>query len=306
MTALPDGGRVLVTGATGFVGRTLTGLLADRGYEVLGMGSAPLEQSAGMEHLSSYRSSDLADEIVPFTDVHAVVHLAGLAQVGRSFDEPQRYISSNSAMFTNLCEPLLAAVSAARIIVVSSGAVYSGSTAAPIDEGSPIAFSSPYAVSKVLVENQAAYYRARGLDTVVARPLNHIGPGQSRGYIVPDLAARLADREAGVPMRVGNLDARRDYTDVRDVAEAYLKLLVAEPLQHDTYNVASGTARSGWEVLDVLADAMGIPSPEVDMVRDRAIDPSSVVGDASRLRNETGWAPRRPFEESIRDFLRSS
>lgn len=294
------GRHVLVTGVTGFVGRILAAQLIERGAKVTGV-ATQVESVPGVD----VRAHDLASLPIDPDGIDDVIHLAGLAAVGPSFDDPQRYLSANSAMMTNVAEPLLRSGRECRVVVVSSGAVYGAGDGMPLTEDAPMVFGSPYAVSKVLVENQAAYYRSRGLSTVVARPFNHIGPGQRTGFIVPDLALRLRELPAGAVLQAGNLDARRDYTDVRDVAAAYVRLLEADEPAHAVYNVASGVSRSGWDVLDHLIVALGVNRPEVETAVSRAFDPSVVVGDAGRLREETGWAPTVSFEKSIADYVAS-
>lgn len=291
---------MLVTGVTGFVGQILAAQLREHGARVSGVATqaTPVEGVDVHEH-------DLRRHPLDIDGVDDVVHLAGLAAVGPSFDDPQLYISSNSAMMTNIGEPILNSSQDCRVLVVSSGAVYGAGDGAPLAEETSLSFGSPYAVSKALVENQAAYYRARGLSMTVARPFNHIGPGQREGFIVPDLAQKLCDLEPGEVLRAGSLDAQRDYTDVREVAAAYVRLLECETPRHAVYNVASGVSRSGWDVLDQLVEVMGIPRPEVEVTEARALDPSVVTGDATRLREETSWEPEIAFETSISDFVAS-
>lgn len=293
-----QGRHVLVTGVTGFVGRILAAQLCARGARVSGvaMRATPIEGVEVKEH-------DLRQHPLEVDGVDDVIHLAGLAAVGPSFDDPQLYISANSAMMTNVGEPILSSSRACRVLVVSSGAVYGAGDGAPLHEDAAFSFGSPYAVSKVLVENQAAYYRQRGLSMTVARPFNHIGPGQRGGFIVPDLARKLIALEPGEVLRAGSLDARRDYTDVRDVAAAYVKLLELERPKFAVYNVASGESRSGWEVLRQLTEVLGIPLPDVATTESRALDPSAVTGDATRIHEETLWAPEIPFATSISDFV---
>lgn len=295
-----EGRHVLVTGVTGFVGQILAAQLRARGARVSGVATqaTPIEGVEVREH-------DLRLHPLDVNGVDDVVHLAGLSAVGPSFDDPQLYISANSAMMTNVGEPILNSSRDCRVLVVSSGAVYGAGDGLLLSEDRPLSFGSPYAVSKVLVENQAAYYRQRGLFMTVARPFNHIGPGQRGGFIVPDLARKLVDLEPNGILRAGSLDARRDYTDVRDVAAAYVRLLECERLEYAVYNVASGVSRSGWEVLDQLTHVLGIPRPEVETREVRALDPSSVAGDATRLREETAWAPEISFSTSITDFVAS-
>ena len=302
--------RLIVTGVDGFVGRHLARLAAEAGIEVFGISRGTTADPALRAHLAGYTSADLRESWpagLP-TDA-AVVHLAGLAAVGPSFDRPQEYICANSAMVTNMCEALLDAEQSGRIVGVSTGAVYAQTSDDPArSEDDAVACTSPYVVSKVLVENQLSYYRRRGLRTLVARPFNHVGPGQGPGFIVPDLLAQLRTLSPGEPLRVGNLRTRRDYTDVRDVAHAYLALAFADHLSHDLYNVASGASSSGSDILARLCEALGRPVPDVELdpARMRASDPEVIIGDASRIRADTDWRPRIKLAETIADAVDAS
>ena len=296
------GSRVVVTGINGFVGQHLARELAGHGHEVVGVGH---EKATYVDGLADYLAHDLVTGW-PALDADAVVHLAGLSAVGPSFEDPQRYLEQNSAMVTHLGEGLLRSRSSARVLVVSSGAVYDARQDLPLTEESRIGHGSPYVVSKLLVEHQAAYYVARGLDVVVVRPFNHIGPGQGPGFLVPDLyaAVRRAATTDGI-LRVGDLDTRRDYTDVRDVVRAYRLLLEADALEHRLFNVCSGRSRSGSEMLAVLAEAMNVGelTVEVDPTRIRPDDPREVVGSAERLSVAVGWEPEIDGTTSVRDFV---
>ena len=280
--------KVVVTGAEGFVGPHVVRTLQAAGHEVV-----PL----------TFRDHDLTVSWPDVGPVDGIVHLAGLSAVGPSFDDPQRYIDVNSTMVTHLFEALVAADAKTRVLVVSSGAVYGSGEGRPIDEHTRLDITSPYVVSKLLVETQVAYYRRRGIDALVARPFNHIGPGQGPGFIVPDLAARLRALPDGDELTTGNLDASRDYTDVRDVARAYLALLELPDPRHGIYNVASGTPHTGHDVLAALCQALGRDVPPTRQERTRAVDPTAVTGNATRLREDTGWHPEIPFDQSIHDFV---
>jgi len=297
---------LVVTGATGFVGRHLVRIASEAGYRVRAVGREPVPPADIAASLDDYISADLTGDWPVKAEADAVIHLAGLAAVGASFSAPQRYIEANSRMVTAMCESILSTGHATRILVVSSGAVYAPRTdGSPIDESSSTSATSPYAVAKLLVESQAAYYAHRGLDIAVARPFNHIGPGQEPGFIVPDLTRALRSLAPDEALPVGNLDTARDYTDVRDVARAYLTIVAAPRRRSFVYNVASGASRTGREILAEIAQSLGRPVPQVqvDPSRLRPGDPATITGSAARLRDEFGWLPSIDWRRSIADFV---
>lgn len=302
--------RLVVTGVDGFVGRHLARIASECGFEVFGISRSAEVDSSLSASLAGFFVADLRREWPRGLPLEAdIVHLAGLAAVGPSFDRPQEYIEGNSAIATRMGEALVAADFAGRVVGVSTGAVYAQQAGeAARTEGDPVAFTSPYVVSKILVENQLAYYARRGLRTVVARPFNHIGPHQGPGFLLPDLLLQQRSSGPGGSLRVGNLTTSRDYTDVRDVARAYLALATAPDLRHHVYNVASGASRSGMQILEALSAALGRPVPPLDVDESliRATDPPVIVGDASRLTADTGWKPIIPFETTIVDSVAAS
>jgi GDP-4-dehydro-6-deoxy-D-mannose reductase len=301
MSANASSQSIAITGVNGFVGRHLAKELLEHGSEVVGTSLNTLHPSLkGV--VAEYRAADLSKQWPKLDNVKVVVHLAGLASVGDSFDRPQEYIETNSALLTNMCEYYLKQKTSPRLIIVSSGAVYDPRAAMPLKEGSPVGCASPYVVSKILLENQAAYYRSRGLDCVVVRPFNHIGPGQSAGFLIPDLLDQLTG--PGDALKVGNLNTKRDYTDVRDVARAYRLLATAATLNNDIYNVCSGNAVAGNEVLSLLQQLTDISKPiEVDEDKIRPSDAEVIYGSFERLQADTGWLPEIPLEQTIRDIL---
>jgi len=298
---------IVISGVDGFVGRHVVDAVLDAGHSAWGIAREPISDERLRARLQRVAVADLTAEWPEGFFGDAVVHLAGLAAVGPSFDAPQEYITGNSSMVTHLGEAALrSGRDGLRVIGVSSGSVYAGGSPHPLTETSPTAPTSPYVVSKLLVETQFAYYRTRGLRTTIVRPFNHVGPGQRPGFLIPDLVRRLCGLQEGSALAVGNLDARRDYTDVRDVARAYVDLALLDDSQ-PLYNVASGRSRSGREILEMVCTALGRPLPplEVDPAFIRPNDPAEVVGDASLLR-ATGWEPRTPLERSIEDFVASA
>lgn len=300
--------KIVVTGVNGFVGKHLVRELTANNLEVIGVDRADSADSKISGLLHSYLSADLSQQWPETGKVDAVIHLAGLAAVGPSFVDPQAYIEVNSAIMTNMAEYFLKLGSKARLIVVSSGAIYSPDQPMPLSEDSVIGYTSPYAVSKVLVENQCAYYRNRGLQCIVARPFNHIGPGQRPGFLLPDLCEQL--KKAGATseqISVGNLKTKRDYTDVRDVVRAYRLLATVPSLANNTYNICSGVSHSGEELLATLKSATKTSDIAVvfDQSKVRPNDPENIVGDNSRLQQDTGWKPVITLEQTIKDFVTS-
>jgi GDP-4-dehydro-6-deoxy-D-mannose reductase len=299
--------RIAVSGVNGFVGHHLARELKENGVTVIGIGH-DAEPSASLNGLiDEYFSQDLTDAWPNTQNIDGVIHLAGLAAVGPSFDDPQRYINMNSAMVTHMGEYFVKQDKKPRLVIVSSGAIYSPTQPLPINEDGKLGLSSPYAVSKVLTENQATYYRGRGLDCVVVRPFNHIGPGQGKGFILPDFYDRIASTKEDV-IKVGNISTKRDYTDVRDIVRAYTKIILADKVQESTYNVCSGLSLSGSEILDKLKLTMNRPEIqfEIDPTLVRPTDIQEITGDSTRLQQEFNWHPEFNIKTTIEDFVNSN
>lgn len=298
--------KIVITGINGFVGHHLTNELASNNVSVVGIGYEGKLSKALENVVDSYVSADLTKEWPDIGSVDGIIHLAGFAAVGPSFDSPQKYIDGNSSMVTNMCEYYVSRNENPRTVVISSGAIYEADQPMPIDEKGAIGLNSPYAVSKVLTENQAEYYTKRGLDCVVLRPFNHIGPGQAEGFILPDLYKQINDSEDGV-IHVGNLETKRDYTDVRDIVRAYTKIALASSLDHNLYNVCSGKSLSGLEILQILKKYMGREDivTKVDQTKIRPNDTMEITGDSMRLQSELNWRPEIDIDQTIADFVSS-
>lgn len=300
--------KVVVTGANGFVGNHLVRELHAAGYEVIGVGG-PVATSARPTELADYIECDLTDPaavaMIDFSGVSGVIHLAGLAAVGPSFDDPNGYIRGNIGMEINLFESALAQDQHPKFIVISSGALYDPKAALPVTEASRVLPSSPYAVSKIGQEQMALYYSMRGFEVVIARPFNHIGPGQGLGFIVPDLTKQVIDveRSEAKEILVGNLEAKRDYTDVRDIARAY-RLLLESGKPGETYNICSGTSKSGQEILDTILRIAGSDAPTAqDPSRMRPSDTPDIYGSHDKLSADTGWQPEITLDATITDVV---
>jgi len=307
--------RILVTGVSGFVGKHLTRELIKRGHEVIGVGLHDEPDPAIAGSLAAYLACDLTDpaevQKIPLNGIDGVVSLAGLAQVGASFKNSEEYKKINVAVLSVLGERIVEEKLPIKVLAVSSGAIYDSDQALPLTEESRLTGSgSPYAQSKILMEKRAEELRASGLDCLVVRPFNHIGPGQEKGFLVPDLFEKISrSLQNGEPVLVGDLKTRRDYTDVRDVVRAYAELITGSAARHDVYNVASGHSVAGQRILDLLLEAMGARGRveiEVNQTIIRPDDPKELFGSYDRLHEDIGWQPEIDLQRTIGDFVESA
>ena len=188
--------KILVTGVNGFVGNHLAKELKSAGYSVMGIGGE-IGSSQTPEGVDEYLVVDLTNrekvENIDLSNIDGVIHLAGLAAVGPSFGDPMKYIDTNIGIEVNIFEACIKQNIKPKFIIISSGTIYSPKNVMPLNEQSSILPNSPYAVSKMGQEEMALYYESIGFEVVIARPFNHIGPGQGLGFIVPDLAKQIIE-----------------------------------------------------------------------------------------------------------------
>jgi len=315
--------RVLVTGADGFVGRWMVRRLVDDGRDVVAAvrPAAPAGPPAGPAELSVAERAAvhwLPLELADFESVRqcagapydAVVHLAAVSSGVEAARDPGWAWTVNAAGTARLVHVLLEAKRAGRgdpvVLVTSTAEVYGRGDPTPRKESDPVAPCSPYAASKAGAELAALEaWRRGGLRVIVARAFAHTGPGQDGRFVVPAFAQRLklAKRAAAPVVKVGNLEPVREFLHVQDVVDAYARLLVkGQP--GEIYNIASGRGISLEELLDKLAALVGVrPIPEADADLMRVGDLPYLVGDASKLRAATGWAPRRSLDQTLQDVL---
>lgn len=302
---------VMVTGAHGFVGRHLVAELRAREALVVAVGKesrSSFEETPGVEYVRCDLLDAEAVHRLMARRPTAVINLAGLAAVGPSYQDPELYLRTNGQIVENICRAAAGSMVDARLLIVSSGAVYDPHQPLPLAESSQLGGNlSPYALSKIESERVANAFRDEGLDAVIVRPFNHIGPGQERGFLLPDLHSRVMSAREGEAISVGNLATARDYTDVRDVVRAYADLLQPAELEHGTYNVCSGRPVAGTELLHLLIEALRTGpvsvSPAAELLRPN--DASLLFGDFTRLHTETGWEPKLDVAQSVRDYVRS-
>ncbi len=306
-------GPILVTGAAGFAGGHLVSLIRHDG-PVEGWyrpGVPPPQASLALEGVS-WRAVDLRDpHAVRDGDRGARVRRRSItsrerptrARPGRPPTSPW---NSTSASRTCSSRAVARQAPACRVLVTTSAAVYAPSDE-PLTEDARIGPSTPYGVSKLAQEMVAVdAARHEGLDVVIVRPFNHIGPGQDLGFFAPAFARQLARIEAGLepgPMRVGNLSPRRDLSDVRDTVRAY-RLLMHRGARGEIYNVCRGEAVEIGALLDMLRAAVSVPvEVVVDPDKLRPVDVPLLLGDHARLTRATGWTPEIPLARTLADIL---
>ena len=305
--------RVLITGVTGFAGRHLAAHCAALGHEVHGLvrpgreGAAP---ASAQPHAVDLLDPDAVGGALARVRPDRVVHLAGASSVGRSFGEPLETWRANLQGTLSLLEALRQEAPETPAVVVSSGEIY-GSVpveALPVGPDTPLRPLSPYGASKGAADLAAAQYRASyGLPLVRVRAFNHVGPGQDPRFVLPNVARQIARAEHegrdAVEVRVGNIDTRRDFTDVRDMVRAYW--LLSERGDPDAiYLACSGRSLPVRHLVEGLAPLARIPvTVTSDAGLRRAGEQPDLFGDPDRLREDTGWIPEIPLETTLRDTL---
>lgn len=237
----------------------------------------------------------------------AIYHLAGWSDVGGSWDNPTDTFEVNVLGTVNLLEAART-TSKAKVLLVSSADVYGSveTTDLPLTESSLAQPNSPYGASKQAAEAIAMHYwRSRDLDVVIARPFNHFGPGQRPQFVAPAFASQIADleRSGGGVLQHGNLSAKRDLTDVRDVVRAY-RLLITNGIPGEIYNVCSGSAISMQQLLDTMVERANAEiETAIDQNLLRPVDQPIVEGSHAKLAGATGWHPEVSFVETISDLM---
>jgi GDP-4-dehydro-6-deoxy-D-mannose reductase len=306
--------KLLVTGADGFVGRHLVRRLARDGHRIgagCRPGSAPVDwQGADVTVLPLELTDDRSVRQAVDFGPDAVVHLAAVASNPEALADPGLAWAVNAGGTARLAQALATrreqGGGEGRLLVISSGEVYGPGARVARKETDAVAPATPYAASKVGAELAGLeVWRRSGLPVIVTRAFTHTGPGQDGRFVLPSFVSRL--REARVTgarrVRTGNLEPVRDLLDVRDVVEAYLLLLRSgEP--GEIYNVSRGEGTSVGELFRMLANQIGVEAePEPDPALARRNDIPHLVGDSTKLRRATGWAPARTLQQTLRGLV---
>lgn len=319
-TDWPEVMKVLVTGADGFVGASLTRSLRKLGHDVTAavrQVAVTEEQRARQKGLGGIGIVTQPLELLDGASIRevvgagwdAVIHLAAVSSVADSERDPEKAWGTNTMGTVRLANELgLATLGGADplLLLVSTAEVYGSGSTAPRRESDPVNPVSSYAASKLAAEVAVLeVHRRTGLRVIVARPFPHTGPGQDNRFVVPAFLERIRfAREIGAPVvKVGRIDPVREFMHVGDVIAAY-EAVLAHGRCGEIYNVSCGRAVSIRELFFMLSDAVGyrvIPESDHDLMR--PVDIPHLVGDSTKLRNETGWEPRMTLEQAIREMV---
>ena len=292
----------MVTGEAGFVGGFIRQALASENnaydFEFIPSQGIELRDAEGVARICAEISPDY------------VIHLAAQSFVPESFNNPRETYEINFLGTLNLLQALKQSGFKGRLLFVGSGDTYGlvAPEALPLTENSPLKPRNPYAVSKVAAEALCYQWsQTEGMDIVMVRPFNHIGPSQSNQFVVSDFARQLMEIKLGrrsPEISVGDIEVTRDFTDVRDVVRAYLMLLSCEGGSGEAYNVCSGKEHSIREILERLITLARVTvNIRQDHARLRTSEQRRVYGANDKLRSATGWQPKIELEQSLKDNL---
>ena len=286
--------RAVITGASGFVGQHLTTELTSHGDEVIADATDITDRSALGAAFAEARPE-------------VVFHLAAQADVARSWRDPVATFRVNAEGTLNVLDAAQAA-GVTRVVAITSADLYGvvDPRNLPITEAHPLRPVSPYAASKAAADMlclQASL--GTSLEVIRIRAFNHLGPGQSEHFVASAIAKRIAECEhtGATHVSIGNLQARRDFTDVRDVVRAY-RLLAEHGTPGEAYNICSGVDRSVAELATLLRDLSSLPITfQEDPALLRPVDVPIIRGDHTKVTQATGWSPSIRIEDTLSDLL---
>ncbi len=300
---------VVVTGAAGFAGGHLIDRLP-REWHIIGWYRPGTRTPDDGNRRVAWEAVDVTDratvaKAVASSQPDRIFHLAGAPSVETSWTNAVPHLRINVMGTEAVLDAVRLAERPCRVLVVTSAQIYASSGEA-IGEDARLLPQSPYGFTKLAQDRLALAAAAEGLDVVVARPFNHIGPRQAEGFAIASFARQIARIEAGLAppvLAVGNLDTRRDISDVRDVADAYVRIM-EHGRSGRAYNVCSGHAWRIRDLLDMLRQRSTVAvEVTTDPARFRPVDVAVVQGDPTRLQTELGWTPRIGMEQTLADTL---
>lgn len=305
--------KALITGINGFVGEYLSDFLISNQIDVYG---TVLSEEVSIENISDNKifKMDLLDKnevnkIIAEIKPDYIFHLAGQSSVALSWKKPDLTINVNVIGTINLLEAVKLYSNKSRVLIIGSSDQYGivNPEQCPISENTPMNPQSPYATSKKTQEEIAIqYFKAFKIDTIIVRAFNHIGPKQNKGFVIADFASQIAEIEKekkAAIIKVGNLDAKRDFTDVRDVVRAYY-FVMTNGKSGEIYNVGSGITYKIKEILDKLLSLAKVSIYiEKDNDKMRPSDVPLIQCDNSKISTECGWTLQYQIDQTLIDTL---
>lgn len=300
--------KYLITGANGFVGRYFIEYLqkCEKDSKIYG---ADITETCAVQNIE-YQQIDLNDRFEVYkmlekTRPDYIVHLAALSSVAQSWQDPAKCFLNNTSVFLNIVDGVRELDLKCRILSVGSSEEY-GIYNEPMQEDFVLHPKSPYSVARLSQEYLSKLYVDYfDLDIVMTRSFNHIGPRQNTKFVIPSFVSQLVKISRGEQdeIRVGNIDVIRDFLDVRDVVEAYYKILKLSKTR-EVYNVCSGRGVRLREIIDIISQELHIqPKITIDKEKIRPNEIISVVGDNTKLRQNLGWMPRYSLDKTLEDMI---
>lgn len=292
--------KILVTGAAGFVGGYLIRELNDHGHTAVGT------DIQNADYITDLLDKSSVAEVLKNTMPDAVIHLAGQSSVAFSWKVPQTTVNINVCGTLNLLDEIREYNKNTRVLIIGSSDQYGKvkEQDCPIKETQPLVPVNPYAVSKCTQEDMGKLYaKAYGMDIVFTRSFNHSGPGQKQGFVIPDFCSKIAymQKSGENILKVGNLTARRDFSDVRDIVRAY-RLITEKGVSGEVYNVGCGKAYYISDILEIAKKISGVDiKTQQDPEKMRPIDLPLIQSCIEKLHKDTGFVPVIPLERTIED-----
>lgn len=305
--------KALITGISGFAGSHLAELLLSEKIEVTGF-VHPNHPSQNIDFLKGkltlHKCNILekrdVQKLLTGSEYDYIFHLAAFSSPSASFKDPEATINNNIIGQLNLLEVLVNIKSKAKVLIIGSAEEYGNTKTKLINEEIPLAPESPYAVSKAAQDLLGyQFYLHNQLNIIRVRPFNHIGPRQSKSFVVSAFAAQIAflEKKGGGQMKVGNLHSWRDFTDVRDMVKAYL-LALDKGVLGDVYNLGAGQAYQIEEILNLLLSFIKV---KITVVTDKSLirkeENKKVICNYSKFKKQTGWYPEIPISKTLFDTI---
>ena len=309
--------KVLIIGINGFVGTHLSNEFINNGYKCYGgdlnISNLNNNNNNNNNNIELFKL-DILDkesiiEVLRKVKPDYIINLAAISSVKLSWTIPQKTFEVNVNGTINILESVKELNIKTRVLLIGSSEQYGQiDYTKSVSEKSELNALNPYGISKAAQERMAnLYVQAYGLDVMMVRAFNHIGPGQGKGFVVPDFASQIVEIENGIKepiLMVGNLDAERDFTDVRDVVRAY-RFILERGIKGEVYNVGSGKAVKINTILNKLVLSS---TSQIDIVIDtskfRAIETPKIECDNTKLKNQTGWELSYTIDESLKEILK--